>query len=72
VFGHGVPLHAASVGLSGAALVAVFTANVYKTARELARQNECPRAAESKPIRDGISTAANKDKEVSAAARYAT
>ncbi len=43
IFGLAVPLHAASIGLVGAVLVAIFVVNVYKTARELARQSESER-----------------------------
>jgi archaetidylinositol phosphate synthase len=38
--GRSFPLHTVSIGAVGAALVAIFVANVYKTARELARQGE--------------------------------
>jgi archaetidylinositol phosphate synthase len=40
VLGHAVSLHAASVWLLGAVLVSIFMINIFKTARELARQSE--------------------------------
>jgi hypothetical protein len=47
VFGHTMSLHAASVWLLGAVLVSVFMINIFKTARDLARQGEQPVSAVS-------------------------
>jgi len=47
VFGHAMSLHAASVWLLGAVLVSVFMTNIFRTARELARQSEAAVTASS-------------------------